>query len=467
MGTDSNLRNQDKPSVVTKHPWRTMVILLVGCFISMVVETMLNVALTTLEQDLGVSTSMIQWVTTGYILVVAIIIPITAFLIHCFTTKQLFSGAMSILLAGLVIAGFSNSFAGLMIARIIQASGAGMMVSIIVNTGLTIMPPSKHGFINAICAGTATLGPAFGPIYAGVMLQILPWQGLFWILVPIVVILIICSFFFVENASDLSKPHIDILSVFESSVAFVALIYGITCLGENMIKSLMCIAVGILVLLIFKKRQEILEKPFLNVRLLNVKGFPLVLILLFCTNFGQLTANVLFPMLLQQGYDYSVLMSSIALLPGVILLSIGAPVSGRIFDKHGAKGVCTFGVVCITGAMLLMALTRSALPMMFYIGVCMLMYLGIGFSQAPLQSHIYEQLTDADRTDAVAMSNVGLQIGGSTGSAVSVILYSQFRNIFAASADGIFHSFSMTFLVLGVVFVIPVILVIWLFKREK
>lgn len=280
------------------------------------------------------------------------------------------------------------------------------MVSVIVNTGLTIMPPSKHGFINAICAGTATLGPAFGPIYAGVMLQFLPWQGLFWVLVPIAV------------------------------------------------------------LLIFKKRQESLERPFLNVSLLKVKGFPMVLILLLCTNFGQLTANVLFPMLLQQGYDYSVLMSSIALLPGVILLSIGAPVSGNIFDRHGAKGVCTFGVVCITGAMLLMALSRSTLPVVYYIAVCMLMYLGIGFSQAPLQSHIYGQLVDADRTDAVAMSNVGLQIGGSTGSVVSVILYSQFRNSFAASADGVFRSFSAAFLVMGIAFIIPVILAIRLFRQR-
>ena len=191
-------KQKEKPSYNVK---AIMTVLITGSFISLFNETILNVALPKLMVEMNITASTTQWLTSGYILVVGMLVPVTAFLIHSFTTKQLFLSAMTLFLAGTILAVFSTSFALLLISRLIQASGTGMLIPIMMNTVLVVNPPEKRGSAIAICTSVITLGPALGPVVSGLILQYFDWPVLFIIIIPILIICMILGYLFLENTS--------------------------------------------------------------------------------------------------------------------------------------------------------------------------------------------------------------------------------------------------------------------------
>ncbi|WP_347460555.1 MFS transporter [Clostridium sp. DMHC 10] len=176
-----------------------MFVLLLGSFISLFNETILNVAFPKLMVEMHVSATTVQWLTTGYVLVVGILVPVTAFLMHTFTTKQLYVGAMLLFLLGTICAVLSNSFITLLISRLIQALGTGMLIPIMMNSALVITPPERHGSIMGLCVSVLTLGPALGPTVSGLLLQSFSWHSLFILLIPILVICIIGGLMFLQK----------------------------------------------------------------------------------------------------------------------------------------------------------------------------------------------------------------------------------------------------------------------------
>ncbi|MBU3107469.1 MFS transporter [Clostridium gasigenes] len=156
-----------------------MAVLLFGGFLSLFNESILNVALPVLMEEMHVTATTIQWLATGYVLIVAILIPITAFLIHSFNTKPLFLSAMLLFLAGILFAVFSTSFTTLLISRMIQATGTGMLIPIMMNTALVINPPEKRGSAMGLCVCAILVGPALDPIVSGTMLLFFNWKSLF------------------------------------------------------------------------------------------------------------------------------------------------------------------------------------------------------------------------------------------------------------------------------------------------
>lgn len=164
-----------------------MIVLLLGSFISLFNETVLNVAFPTLMVEMHITANTAQWLTTGYVLVVGILVPVTAFLINTFTTKQLFMSAMTLFLLGTIFAVFSTSFTTLLISRLIQASGTGMLIPIMMNTALVVTSSEKRGSIIALCISVITLGPALGPIVSGLLLQSFNWHALFIIIIPFLI----------------------------------------------------------------------------------------------------------------------------------------------------------------------------------------------------------------------------------------------------------------------------------------
>lgn len=462
----SETRKENRAAIASKHPWLTITILLVGTFLSLVNETMMNVTFTTLEEEFGISTTTVQWLTVGYVLVVAILIPLTAFLIHSFTTKQLFSVAMTLFLLGCAIAAFTESFPLLMAARIIQACGAGMSVSIVLGAGLALLPPSMHGLSTSICAGIATLGPAFGPVYAGVVLRYLNWQMMFSILMCPTAIVLVLTLLFVENASDLSRPRLDVLSFLESAVGMSLLVFGISFLSSSAVGGILCLILGGLAMIIWYKRQLKLEVPYIDVRLLGIKGFPLVVVAMAFTNMAMLSISVLVPMIYQEGYFVDVFHASLLMLPAGLVLSVFAPIGGRYFDKHGARIIATLGTLFITFALIALGLTSAALPVWFYLICSVFVYLGISLSQSPLQSHIYAKCAPEKKQDAIALTNVGMQLGGSCGTTISVLILTAYRSVFAANANVTLVSMRATFLTIGILFLGNIVSVLALFRRK-
>ena len=410
-----------------------MAVLLFGGFLSLFNETILNVALPELMVEMHVTATTVQWLATGYVLVVGILIPITAFLIHSFNTKPLFLSAMILFLAGSLSAVFSTSFPALLISRMIQATGTGMLIPIMMNTALVINPPEKRGSAMGLCVCAILVGPALGPIVSGTLLHFFNWQSLFIILIPLSLISIITGAIFLENVSVITKPKIDYLSILLSTIGFAGTIYGISSINDlNASKSTIIIsfATGIIALIFFSKRQLSLKQPMLEMRVFKHPLFTLCMTLLVITQMIQFSMNMILPIILQNGLNTSSLTAALVLLPAAIIDCLITPIAGRFFDRFGGKILIPVGLFIICISMWLLShigvSTHVSTITILYCFVC----LGVALSLSPSQTNALNQLSSAQQADGVALTNTAIQIAAAIGSTLFVGLMTAGQNSF-------------------------------------
>ena len=405
-----------KPSYNVK---AIMAVLITGSFISLFNETILNVALPKLMVEMNITASTAQWLTSGYILVVGMLVPVTAFLIHSFTTKQLFLSAMTLFLSGTILAVFSTSFALLLISRLIQASGTGMLIPIMMNTVLVVNPPEKRGSAIAICTSVITLGPALGPVVSGLILQYFDWPVLFIIIIPILIICMILGYLFLGNTSEITKPKIDYLSILLSSIGFAGVIYSISSVGSmSMLNILIILAIGILSLILFSKRQLKLHEPILELRLFKYPTFTIGVILIVIMQMLVFSMAMIIPMLLQDGLKTSSFVSAIAFLPSVLSIAIVTPFAGRIYDKIGGKILIPSGLVIMFIFALLLSRITPSTSIVMIIGLYCVICIGMAMSMSPSQTSALNELSNKHQADGVAIVNTASQIAGALGSAL-------------------------------------------------
>ncbi|OPJ64803.1 MDR family MFS transporter [Clostridium oryzae] len=414
-----------------------MAVLLFAGFLSLFNETILNVALPRLMSEMQVTAATVQWLATGYMLIVGILVPVTAFLIHTFTTKQLFLSAMILFLLGSILAVLSRSFQFLLASRMIQATGTGMLVPIMMNTVLSINPPEKRGSAMGLCVCAILFGPALGPIVSGILLQFFNWQSLFLILIPLSIICIITGTLFLENVSLITKPQIDYLSILLSTIGFGGIIYGISIvgdLGRNVINIVLFFVIGIVALVIFSKRQLSLKQPILEIRAFKHPLFSIGVILIILMQMIQFSMNIILPMLLQEGLKTSSLVSALALFQAALLNGLMTPITGKIYDKIGGKVLIPSGLLlmCIFIALLshIGVSTSIVTITILYCFVC----LGIAMSMSTTQTNALNQLSMKNQADGVAITNTSMQIGAAIGSPLFMGLMSAGQNSYLKNA---------------------------------
>ena len=412
-----------------------MAVLLFGGFLSLFNETILNVALSKLMVEMQVTATTIQWLTTGYVLVVGILVPVTAFLIHSFTTKQLFLSAMLLFLAGTILAIFSTTFPALLIARMIQATGTGMLVPIMMNTAIAVNPPEKRGSVMGLCVCAILFGPALGPIASGALLNFFNWQALFIVLLPLSAILIIAGSIFLENVSEITKPKIDYLSIILSTIGFAGIIYGISALSDanaNKLVILICFAAGVLGLIFFSKRQFFLKQPMLDLRAFKNFTFTISVLLIVLMQMIQFSMNMVLPLLLQNGLKTSSLTSALVLLPAVLINGFTTPVAGKIYDKVGGKTLIPVGFLIAGISMFLLSRIGASTPIavitILYCFVC----LGVALAVSPSQTNALNQLSRESHADGIAITNTLMQISGAIGSTLFIGLMTSGQNNFSS-----------------------------------
>lgn len=408
-----------------------LAVLLLGGFISLFSETILNVAFPKLMLEMNISATTVEWLTTGYVLVVAILVPVTAFLINTFTTKQLFLSAMILFFIGSLCAALSTSFIVLLISRLIQASGTGMLVPIMMNTALIVTPKERQGMIMALCGSVVTLGPALSPVVAGVLLQFFSWNSLFILLVIVSIIAILFGYKFLNNPSKLTKPKIDYLSIALSAIAFAGIVYSISTVAESSIlKTCIIFIVGLIALIIFAKRQLSLKQPMLEIRTFKYPIFTIGIIIVIVIQMFIFSLNMTIPLVLQNGLKLSSFTSALVILPPIIIGALLNPVSGKVYDKFGGKIIIPAGmaVICIF-AFILSRITSSIHVIVITLVYCFIM-VGVSFAASNSQTTALKQLSDENQADGVAIINTGMQIAGALGSALFVGIMTSYQNIY-------------------------------------
>ncbi|WP_026693045.1 DHA2 family efflux MFS transporter permease subunit [Peribacillus kribbensis] len=408
-------------------PYGIITILMIGAFISMLNETLLNVALPSIMKDLSVGASTVQWLATGYMLVNGVMIPATAFLIQKYSVRGLFLTAMVLFTAGTIIAGFAHVFPLLLTARMIQAAGSAIMMPLLMNVMLTSFPPEKRGAAMGMFGLVFIFAPAVGPTLSGYLIEHNSWRILFHLVSPIAAVTLVVGFFLLKDKKEKIVLQLDILSLVLSSIAFGGLLYGFSSAGDKGWDSpyvYVTIAAGAICLVLFIVRQNFLDKPMLNFKVYKYPMFALSSAISIVISMAMFSAMLLMPIYLQTLRGISPVKSGLLLLPGSLLMGIMSPITGKLFDKFGGRALAVIGLVIMTFTTYMFSnltfdtsyttliLLYSA--RMFGMSMVMMPVMTNGLNQLP--AHLYPHGT--------AMNNTLQQVSGAIGSALLVTIMS-------------------------------------------
>lgn len=349
---DSSIQMEVEQSVGRK-PDLMIFVAAFSAFLATFNETFLNVAFTSIMADLGVGVATVQWLSTAYMLGAAVMVPISAFLYRSIPTKQLYLITVGFLVAGSVVCGLAPTFAILLLGRIIQALGTGMLIPIGMNITLEVAPKRKLGTYMGIMGAMTTLGPSSSVILAGLILAIADWHAMLWFFCALTVLCMICGACLLDDVAHLTHPKLDFLSVVEISLALIGILYGISTLfSGNYLMALGIMLIGFLFLAAFVSQQQKLEQPLIHLQPLKVKPFAVGVIINMFSLIVIFAMNIVTPMFLQSGLGISAFAASMTLFPAILLSCVISPLAGRIYDKHGAGILLPLGFLLIGAASL-------------------------------------------------------------------------------------------------------------------
>lgn len=403
---------------------RTIVILLLaGSFIAILNQTLMITAIPPIMKEMGITANSAQWLTTVFMLVNGIMIPISAFLLERFSTRQLFITAMSIFTVGTLVAGIAPNFEVLLVGRMIQSAGAGVMLPLMQTVFLMIFPVNKRGAAMGLIGLVISFAPAIGPALSGYVTEHYSWRVLFFIILPIAIIDIIVASFVLKNVTELQKPKLDILSIILSSFGFGGLLYGFTSAGNNgwlASMTILSLLVGAIALIAFILRQLKLKHPMLEFRVFTYSIFPLAVAVGMITFMGLIGVETLIPLYMQNMREFTALEAGLVLLPGALITGFMSPIAGRIFDKFGAKKLVMVGLAIITissFAFIQLDTNTSFVYMTIMYSVRMF---GLSMVMMPIATAALNQLPNRLIPHGAAMDNTMRQIAASVGTAILV-----------------------------------------------
>lgn len=405
-----------------------MISFLISGFIGMFSETALNIALNDLMNIFNITPSTAQWLTTGYLLTLGILVPISGFLIKWFTTRQLFITSLSFSIIGFLLAALTPSFAILLIARVFQAIGSGLLLPLMFNTVLVIFPPEKRGTAMGIVGLVIMSAPAVGPTLAGILTENLDWHWIFWFPLPFLIISLLCGVKYIQKLSPLTKPQIDLLSILLSTIGFGGIVFGFSNAGEasgwsNPSVSFPLI-LGVLALSYFTFRQLSLNQPILNLRAFKYPMFALgVLLVMFCTMI-ILASVLILPIYLQGGLGVSMLLAGIVMLPGGLINGIMSQLTGHLFDIIGPRMLVIPGfIITIAVVWILSGITQHSTIVLITALHSSLMF-GTAMVVTPVQTNALNQLPRQLYPDGTAIMTTLQQVAGAMGTALAICFLS-------------------------------------------
>jgi EmrB/QacA subfamily drug resistance transporter len=404
-----------------KPPYGMLAILFVGAFIAFLNNTLLNVALPTIMDEFQVKPSAVQWLTTGYMLVNGILIPASAFFIQKFTNRRLFITAMSLFSLGTLVAVIAPTFGLLVVARMIQASGSAMMMPLLMNIMLVAFPVERRGSAMGLFGLVMFTAPAIGPTLSGYIIEHYSWRTLFGIVLPFAVFTLVYAIFKLRNITPNRDVKIDLFSLVLSSIGFGGLLYGFSSAGERGWTDPIVygtILIGAVALTSFIVRQIRMDEPMLDFKIYKHPMFALSSAISVVLSIAMFSAMILTPLYVQSVRGISPFHAGILMLPGAVLMGIMSPITGRLFDKYGARTMAILGLL-IT---IITTFYLSKLGMNSGYYYIMMLYtvrmLGISLVMMPVMTNGLNQLPMVSNPHGTAMNSTLQQVSGAIGSAV-------------------------------------------------
>lgn len=425
------------PATVGAKENRVIWLLLAAAFVAILNETTMGVAIPHLISDLGITAVDAQWLTTAFMLTMAVVIPTTGFLLNRFSTRAMFATAMGLFSAGTFVALVAPGYEVLLVARVIQASGTAIMMPLLMTTLMTVVPAHLRGRMMGRVSIVMSLAPAIGPTMAGVILDTLSWRWIFAIVLPIALIALVVGVRWIPNIGERTHAPLDVVSVILSAFGFGGLVFGLSQIGgaghgsataagatTTLVVSL---AVGVVALALFIWRQISLQKvddALLDLRIFRSRNFSLsvahfaVMSLAF---FGTITA---LPLYLQGTLGLTATESGLVVLPGAVAMGLLGPVIGRIYDRWGTTVLLVPGTIVVVATLWSFTLLTEATPVWLLVITQTVLSVGLAMSFTPLFTASLGSLEPRYYSYGSATVSTVQQVAGAAGIALLITVMS-------------------------------------------
>lgn len=397
--------------------------LLFGMFIAILNQTLLNVALPKINTEFNISASTGQWLMTGFMLVNGILIPITAYLFNKYSYRKLFLVALVLFTIGSLICAISMNFPIMMVGRVLQAIGAGVLMPLGSIVIITIYAPEKRGAAMGTMGIAMILAPAIGPTLSGYIVQNYHWNVMFYGMFIIGIIAILVGFVWFKLYQYTTNPKADIPGIIFSTIGFGALLYGFSEAGNKgwgSVEIETMFAIGIIFIILFVIRELRMKAPMLNLEVLKFPTFTLTTVINMVVMMSLYGGMILLPMYLQNLRGFSALDSGLLLLPGSLIMGLLGPFAGKLLDTIGLKPLAIFGIAVMTYATWELTKLNMDTPYMTIMGIYVLRSFGMAFIMMPMVTAAINALPGRLASHGNAFLNTMRQLAGSIGTAILV-----------------------------------------------
>ncbi|MDC3418628.1 DHA2 family efflux MFS transporter permease subunit [Aquibacillus sp. 3ASR75-54] len=406
-----------------KPPYGMIAILFIGAFVAILNETLLNVALPSIMSEFEVKPTAVQWLSTGYMLINGILIPASAFFIQRFSDKKLFITAMGLFTLGTFLASVAPVFGVLLAARMIQASGSAIMMPLLMNVMLTAFPVEKRGAAMGMFGIVMITAPAIGPTLSGWLIEHYSFRMLFNLVLPIALLTLILAIFKLKNVTPQRSINLDVFSLVLSSIGFGGLLYGFSSAGDKGWGHPLVygtIIIGAIALIVFVLRQLRMDDPMLEFRIFKYPMFALSSAISNVIAMALFSAMILMPIYVQTIRGISPIDSGLLMLPGAIVMGIMSPITGKLFDKYGARTLAIIGltITVVTSyyfSQITLETSYSSLVILYTFRM-----FGMSMVMMPVMTNGLNQLPPQNNPHGTAMNNTLQQVSGAIGSALLI-----------------------------------------------
>ncbi len=416
-----------------------MISLIIGAFFAVLNETLLNIALTTLMKEFSISMAEVQWMATGFMLMMGVVIPISAILLQWFTTRQLFLTTMIVFTIGTTICALAPSFSVLIAGRFFQAIGTGLLIPIIFNTFLLIYPPHRRGAVMGIVGFVIMFAPAIGPTLSGVIVQYLGWRYLFITVIPFALFSVLFAYKYLINVSEVTKPKIDWISIVFSTIGFGGIVFGFSSVGEKDAGFLdpivyLSIIIGGISLVLFCLRQLKLEAPVLDIRVFKFPMFTFGVLFFVIIIMAMFASEIILPIYMQGPLALSAATAGLILLPGSLLNGLLSPLMGKLFDKYGPKMLMIPGSIFLCGTMFVFSRLNMETPEWIIVVSYIVLMISISAMLMPAETNGLNQLPKHLYPHGTAIVSTLQPVAGAIGVSAFISIMSARQNSILSKA---------------------------------
>jgi len=419
-----------EPTERVESPYAVLRWLVLATFVVILNETIMVNAIPRLMVELDVTARSAQWLSTAFMLTMAVVIPVTGWFLQRVTTRQAFTTAMVVFLVGTALAALAPVFWVLIVGRVVQAAGTAVMLPLLMTTLMTIVPEHDRGRVMGNVTLAISVAPALGPAVSGVILQFASWRWLFVLVLPVALAVTVLALRHLTDVGETREARLDVPSVLLAALGFGTLVYGLSRIGAEAASSLPApavVGVGLAVVGLFVWRQLSLqrrESPLLDLRVLAHRTYAVGVTVQSVSFLAMMGAMILLPLYLQDLRGLSPLQTGLLVAPGGIAMGLLGPRVGKVFDRLGARVLVVPGSVGVVAGLLLLSQVGATTSYVFVLGAHVLLMVSLAALFTPVFTLSLGALPGHLYSHGSSLLGTSQQVSAAIGTAVAVTVLS-------------------------------------------